>query len=265
MSTTEPGEPYARYRGTRVVVLGATGFIGRWLAHMLHEQGARLCLVVRDQTLAEEVFCSFGVRGVIVTGDLVHPEAVRELLQQHRPVVTFNLAGYGVDRSERDESPAYQVNAHLVTALCKAVAERRDPDWPGQDLVHVGSALEYGTIRGDLREDSIPRPTTLYGRSKLAGTRALTSCCTSYGIKGLTARLFTVYGPGEHLGRLLPLLLETARTGHTLELTGGLQRRDFTFVRDVAEGLLRLGLARGATGRGRELGDGATDVGAQLC
>jgi nucleoside-diphosphate-sugar epimerase len=59
----------------------------------------------------------------------------------------------------------------------------------------------------------------------------------------VTARLFTVYGPGEHSGRLLPSLLEAARTGTPLKLTAGTQKRDFTYVGDVAEGLLRLGLA----------------------
>jgi nucleoside-diphosphate-sugar epimerase len=53
--------------------------------------------------------------------------------------------------------------------------------------------------------------------------------------------LFTVYGTGEHAGRLLPSLLAKARLGGTLPLTQGDQHRDFTYVADVADGLLRLG------------------------
>jgi dTDP-glucose 4,6-dehydratase len=64
----------------------------------------------------------------------------------------------------------------------------------------------------------------------------------------LTARLFTVYGPGEHSGRLLPSLLETAMSGNPLKLTAGSQQRDFTYVEDVAEGLLRLGLCQAKPG-----------------
>ena len=60
------------------------------------------------------------------------------------------------------------------------------------------------------------------------------------GITSVTARLFSVYGPGEHPGRLLPSLLEAARNGNHLELTAGKQQRDFTYVEDVVEGLLRL-------------------------
>ena len=56
----------------------------------------------------------------------------------------------------------------------------------------------------------------------------------------LTARLFTVYGPGEHSGRLLPSLIHAAEAGTAIDLTEGSQERDFTYVEDVAEGLLRL-------------------------
>ena len=64
----------------------------------------------------------------------------------------------------------------------------------------------------------------------------------------MTARLFTVYGPGEHRGRLLPSLLETARQPGKLALTAGGQRRDFTYVEDVAAGLLRLGVSSAEPG-----------------
>jgi nucleoside-diphosphate-sugar epimerase len=55
-------------------------------------------------------------------------------------------------------------------------------------------------------------------------------------------RLFTVYGPGEPAGRLLPSLVECARRGGGLDLSSGNQLRSFTYVEDVAEGLLRAGL-----------------------
>jgi nucleoside-diphosphate-sugar epimerase len=158
-----------------------------------------------------------------------------------RPAIVLNLAGYGVDRVERDEQQAFRLNAGLVEAICAAMAASGRAGWPGQRVVHAGSALEYGTIGGDLAEASLPNPTTLYGRSKLAGTQALVDAGQRLGLPGVTARLFTVYGPGEPSDRLLPSLLAAARTGNPLALTAGLQQRDFTYVEDAAEGLLRLG------------------------
>ena len=52
-----------------------------------------------------------------------------------------------------------------------------------------------------------------------------------------------MYGPGEHDGRLLPSLIRAADSDSSLDLTTGTQQRDFTYVEDVAEGLLRMALA----------------------
>ncbi|HKQ77203.1 MAG TPA: NAD(P)-dependent oxidoreductase [Blastocatellia bacterium] len=238
----------ADYRGIRAVVLGAAGFIGRRVALSLCEREVRLFLVVRDAARAERILSAYGVSGEVVEFDLSCLDSLRKLIVKLRPSITFNLAGYGVDPSERDESDAYRINADLSLALCEAIAECHDQEWPGLKLVHTGSALEYGEIGGDLAEDSQPAPTTLYGKSKLAGALAVARRCGEFGMRGVTARLFTVYGPGESEGRLLPSLMDAARTQQAIRLTEGRQQRDFTYVDDVAEGLLRLGLSSAAPG-----------------
>jgi nucleoside-diphosphate-sugar epimerase len=68
--------------------------------------------------------------------------------------------------------------------------------------------------------------------------------------------VFTVYGDGEHRGRLLPSLREAARLGSVLELTDGTQRRDFTYVEDVASGLLRIGVVSNVAGGAVNLATG---------
>lgn len=231
------------YHNTRVLVLGASGFIGAWVARGLCGAGAQVYVSARDARRARSVLSRFGVHGEFAEVDVRDERAVERLLRDVQPTVTFNLAGYGVDPTERDERTAYAVNATLVDTLCHAISAVRDRNWPGLDLVHVGSALEYGAVGGILAEDTPPRPTTDYGRSKLEGTRRLANACANLGLKGITARLFTVYGPGEHDGRLLPSLLEAAGNHAPLKLTHGRQKRDFTYVEDVVEGLLRLGRA----------------------
>ena len=207
------------YAGVRAAVLGATGFIGRWVAQRLSEQGAEVCAIGRAEA-----------------------EDLSAVYRRLRPSLTFNLAGYGVDPAQRDETTAYRVNAELPRVLAEAAAAWRDAAWPGQHLIHVGSGAEYGKAGGDFREDGPALPTTLYGTSKWRGTEAVAERSQALGLRAMTARLFTVYGPGEQRGRLLPALLEARRTGRALDLSSGTQRRDFTYVEDVAEGLLKLGL-----------------------
>src|SRR5262245_36990740 len=136
---TKSSHPLDCYHGIEAVVLGGSGFIGRWVARALCARGAKVSLVVRDKAASGKLFPVYGIYGSIFELDLRAPGAVAKLFQKIMPSITFNLAGYGVDRSEREEEAAYQINAHLVKALCKAIVNRRDPEWMGQDIVHVGS------------------------------------------------------------------------------------------------------------------------------
>jgi len=230
------------YRGVRVLVLGGTGFIGRQVTRQLGLAGASLHLAARTKDRAANELARLGVTGIPLQADLSRPGVGAELLQSVRPSITFNLAGYGVDPLERDPSQAERINHTLVAELVEAAGSLRSPDWPGQDLVHAGSAAEYGAATGPLSEDTPAVPISLYGRTKLAGTDAVAGATGAGTVRAIPVRLFTVYGPGERSGRLLPALIAAARAGRDLPLTSGEQRRDFTYVEDAAEGLLRVGL-----------------------
>jgi UDP-glucose 4-epimerase len=229
------------YRSRRALVTGATGFIGRQVAQALSSAGADLWLTARDERRVAAVSEVHQIRGQWVITDLAQSGAFVALFREIQPEIVFHLAAYGVDPSERDEQLAVAINNRLVGEIAEAAALRAISDWPGLSLVHAGTTAEYGHVAGPLSECSTEAPVNPYGRSKLAGTRALTAALRRTGLRAVTARLFTVYGPGEHPSRLLPLLLEAAHSGGNLPLTGGEQKRDFTYVADVTEGLLRLG------------------------
>lgn len=239
-------DPLTAYRGRRALVLGASGFIGRWVARALSDRGAQVLAAGRDPVTVEQALGAAGASGEIVPWTFDGSQAT-EWLCALRPDVVFNLAGYGVDRGERDAALARLLNHELVARLVSAV-DSLGGDWPHVRLVHAGSALEYGTTSGVLREDSPCVATTRYGETKLAGTNALVDHARVSGSWGIVARLFTVYGPGEHTSRLLPTLLAAARSGAEVPLSDGLQRRDFTYVEDVAEGLLRLAVSAASPG-----------------
>lgn len=235
------------YAGIPAVVFGASGFIGAWTVRALRANGARVHAVVREgsRALGER---PFGGAASVTEADLSKPGSGRDLLETLRPAVVFNLAGYGVDREERNLSTMTRLNTDLVAELCDCLASGDHPEWTGQRLVHVGSALEYGPMSQRLVETIEPEPATDYGRTKLRGTQHVTAYGDSRAFRGVVARLFTIYGDGEHPGRLLPAIRRAAATHSRLSLTTGAQQRDFTYVEDVADGLLRLGVARVAPG-----------------
>ena len=229
----------AKYRGVRTLVLGGGGFIGRWTTAALHARGAEVFVATRDALGTARVLSDHGIAAALHVVDLSRTGDAARLVDALKPQIVFNLAGYGIDRAERDETLAQRVNCDLVAELAEAV--KSDATWSGQALVHAGSALEAGTQGGDFADAWKCVPTTLYGRTKLEGSERLRDISQRRGVKALSARLFTVYGPGEHAGRLLPSLREAALGTGDIPLSEGRQLRDFTFVEDVAEGLLRLG------------------------
>lgn len=256
MNRLQPPDFPSAYRGTRVAVFGATGFIGRWVARRLTLEGADIVCFVRSPTRASEVFAQYGITASTVPFSLADPGAASELLRQESPEVTINLIAYGVNPADADPDRAFEVNAAFPDWLAGQVADL-DRSWRGNALVHVGTQYEYGSTAA-LHEDTEPKPETAYGTTKLAGTQAVMRVSAETGLAAVTARVFNVIGPGEAPHRLLPLLARTAQSGEAIELTSGLQRRDFCLVHDVAEALLRLGCAAPLGGDPVNVGSGRT-------
>ncbi len=238
----------SHYKGTRVVVLGSTGFIGIWLARKLCSMGAKVYLFHRDAERARRLYSAFEVDGEYIEADLLEAGTVEQAIHDIRPAVTFNLAGYGVNPEENNKEIAHALNVRLVERLADCLETARDRSWQAQALVHTGSGFEYGAIGGDLDEESIPDPTSLYATTKLKGTKALVNSCNRTALPALIARPFTVYGPGESSHRLLPSLMKGAQEGGTIQLSSGVQKRDFIYVEDVVEGIIRLAVSSAPPG-----------------
>jgi uncharacterized protein YbjT (DUF2867 family) len=94
------------YRNIRVLVLGANGFIGRWVSRLLTRAGAQLSLAVRNPDLAKQIFMVYQVDGTLYRVDARELTQVESLFSMVKPQITFNLAGYGVDPRERDGQDA---------------------------------------------------------------------------------------------------------------------------------------------------------------
>lgn len=249
MTASQPVDIGSGYRGSRVLVLGATGFIGRWVARVLTRSQARLAVAVRDPAVFEGIARRWSIDADVFSFTAVDEASVTRAIRDAHPDVVFNLIGYGVDREESDTGLMWLINSDLVRHAALAVVEL-PPAASARErrFIHVGSALEYGQLEGMATEERHAEPHTPYGKSKLEGTNALGVVARETGLKAVTARAFTVFGPGEHPGRLLPTLRRAALEGTPVRLSAGAQLRDFCYVEDVAEGLLRLGVSTAPPG-----------------
>ena len=197
-----------------VVVTGAGGFIGEYLARHLRR---------RDRDV---------VAWRRVDVDLTDPDAVQEAVAGVRPRVVYHLASVGLRREEVHDPATVATNVAMVANLVAAMPS-------GALLVLAGTMSEYGE-GGVLSEARPCRPTTAYGISKFAaGAYAL-----AYGperhVRVHVMRIFATYGRGEGDYRLFPSLVRGLRGGRPVALSDGSQVRDFVHAADVTEAMVRV-------------------------
>ncbi|MDN3355688.1 NAD(P)-dependent oxidoreductase [Actinomadura sp. DC4] len=204
-----------------VVVLGASGFLGRHVCAAFAAAGARVSPVSRKAR-----------DGVAL--DLVRagrPE-LRRLCAGADAVVNAAGAVWGGTGQEMAE-----LNAELVRRLTEVLAEL--PERPR--FVNLGSAYEYGPVPAgvSIDEDWPPAPATAYGRTKLQGTQAVVRAADEHGVDGVALRVSVACGPGTPKVSLPGIVAGHLAAGDDeLRLAPLRAHRDLVDVRDVADAVL---------------------------
>ena len=218
----------------RVLVAGAAGFIGANLVRRLLQGGSQVTSLVRpggSSWRLEEIERDLD----LVEVDVRDAAAVAELVADHRPELAVNLASTGGHPKTQEARQAQLEtsvlgSAAIVEALAGTGCTR---------LVHVGSSLEYGPSMEPMREDDPLAPTVPRGAAKAAGTLVCLVWARALELPTVALRPFSVYGPWESGSRLVPSALRAAIDGSELPLTEAGLVRDFVYVDDVVEAILR--------------------------
>lgn len=197
----------------KALVTGAGGFVGRHLVARLRADGWDVRGLTRDDV------------------DLTDPVAAATAVRAADPDVVFSLAAGRAKATAQERASTVAVNTSpwLVDALpdrCRAV-------------VRLGSSTEYAAAPRPLSEDAALAPRGFFGATKAAGSLLLQAAAAERGVRAAVLRAFQVYGPGDHRTRLVPVVLDAARTGATVPLPARLSRRDWVWVGDVVDACVR--------------------------
>jgi NDP-hexose 4-ketoreductase len=220
-----------------VVILGATGWVGRHLCELFDRRGYDVFAVARKPAphVARHEFWPFDLAGA-------DTETLTTLLRRARADVVVNAtdAANATDGFSRTDEEFAHFHIRVVRRLVHAMADLPKP----ARLVHLGSILEYGPLpRGRLTHESVrPKPVGTYARTRLAGSRIVLAAARTGLVSGVVLRLVNVCGPypspATLPGKLLGLLRRAAVEGGQIELRIADASRDFVDVRDVARACL---------------------------
>jgi nucleoside-diphosphate-sugar epimerase len=223
----------------RVLVTGATGFVGRHVCRELAARGVTTFGLSRSAALHT---LPDGVNPI--GADVTRREELIAALADVRPSHVVHLAAVGATEPFLPIEEAQRVNLtgtiHVLEASQRSGVAR---------FVHVGTAYEHSATVS-------PHPPNPYVASKVAAWSFWHTFIQEHELDAVALRLYYVYGPGQING-LIPAAIRAALNHACFEMTPGEQWRDFVYVSDVVAALLAALTVSDVHGQTYDIGTGA--------
>lgn len=241
-------------KGKTVLVTGVAGFIGSNLAKKLLQDISDIKVVgidnmndYYDVRLKEErlkdlsSFLSF----VFIKGDIADKSTIDKLFAEYRPTVVVNLAAQAGVRYSISNPDAY-IASNLIGFynILEACRHSYDNGQTGvEHLVYASSSSVYGSNKKVpySTEDKVDNPVSLYAATKKSNELMAHAYSKLYNIPSVGLRFFTVYGPAGRPDMAYFGFTDKLVKGENIKIFNyGNCRRDFTYIDDIVEGIVRV-------------------------
>jgi nucleoside-diphosphate-sugar epimerase len=213
----------------RVLVTGATGFIGRHCLPFLEEKDYEI------HAVSSKINQDKSIKILWHQADLLEPLQVAKLLSKIRPTHLLHFAWYAIPKkywTSLENIRWVQASLYLLQAFASNGGKR---------VVMAGSCAEYDWRYGFCSEETTPLlPITVYGTCKHSLQCLLTAFSRETGLSSAWGRIFFLYGPHEHPDRLVSSVIKSLLLGEPARCSHGNQIRDFLYVADVASAFVAL-------------------------
>jgi nucleoside-diphosphate-sugar epimerase len=235
--------------GKTILVTGAAGFIGSFLAdRLLKEYNSTMVIGIDsitdyyDVTLKHqrlERLSTYGERFVFFHDSIANKAAVDDIFAKYHPVVVVNLAAQAGVRYSITNPDAY-IESNLIGFYNILEACRHNEV---EHLVYASSSSVYGSNKKIpySTEDKVDNPVSLYAATKKSNELMAHAYSKLYNIPSTGLRFFTVYGPAGRPDMAYFGFTDKLVKGETIKIFNyGNCKRDFTYVDDIVEGVLRV-------------------------
>lgn len=204
----------------KVVITGATGFLGSWVCRVLAEYHQVTALVREGSSLKR----LSGINGpkVVATPLSNWGDEINKL----SPEAYISMEWEGVSNKDRNESFQHE-NVKRTKELLDSL--NRIPI-----IVGTGSQAELGPVSELISENQPDSPTTEYGKAKVAARLLFASFAERRGTRWAWARVFSTYGPLDSSDWLIPATMKALSAGQEMPLTKGEQEWSYLHAYDLA-------------------------------
>ena len=213
----------------KILVTGATGFIGKNLVESLKEKFEVYALILDEKE-----------KNIIPQIDYILWKTFFDRENEIKTLdgkklgkidTVIHLASYGVNPKDNDIDKMIESNINLTKDLILNL-ERVSC----KNIIFTGSGFEYGDKgKIKLKEDMELNPFSLYGATKVSAFLIGKKLCESLGINYINLRLFNIFGEYEGSNRLIPQIINNYLEGKELNFTAGNQVRDYLYIKDIIE------------------------------
>lgn len=241
------------------LVTGGAGFIGSHLVETLTQRGQRVRVFDDFSTGLQANLASLRPAPEVVRGNLSDADAVTQAMQGVG--VVYHLAALAsVARSVENPLATHAACAtgtlHVLDAARKVGARR---------VVYAASSSAYGGLSdpNGQREDAPTHALSPYAAAKLAGELYAEAFAHSYGLETVRVRFFNIFGPRQRADSpysgVIALFIAAMSAGQAPTVHGdGLQSRDFTYVGNAVQALMKAAEAPGVSGNVYNVGTGSS-------
>lgn len=231
-----------------ILVTGAAGFIGSNLVKRIYNETSNVTVIGIDNMNAYydvglkyfrlkelEQYSTF----TFVRGNIADKELINELFEKYKPSIVVNLAAQAGVRYSITNPDAY-IESNLVGFFNILEACR---NYPVEHLVYASSSSVYGSNKKVpySTDDKVDNPVSLYAATKKSNELMAHAYSKLYNIPSTGLRFFTVYGPAGRPDMAYFGFTNKLVKGETIKIFNyGNCKRDFTYVDDIVEGVVRV-------------------------